>query len=251
MKEHIISLGIRSIAIPPLGCGLGGLAWGDVKREIERALGDLNDVDIVLYEPLRSPNPAPVVVGNKNLTSIKALLLRCYDMYMSLVPSTDLTFVEAQKLAYFLQHACGVSEMKLQFAPWRYGPYADNLRHMLSDMEGRWIQGFHDGTAQAFDTMTLLPAAHVAKNMALPEQYLSALAKLDTVIEGFESPLGLELLATTHWLITHDNVEPKSQPVMDSIRAWAKNEDWGARKSRLFTPAMIDLAIGRVTSLSA
>lgn len=43
--------GIRSIAIPPLGCGLGGLAWNDVRPRIERALGSLKDIRTLVFEP--------------------------------------------------------------------------------------------------------------------------------------------------------------------------------------------------------
>ncbi len=42
---------IRSIAIPPLGAGLGGLRWGSVRERIERKLGPLSDVRVVVYEP--------------------------------------------------------------------------------------------------------------------------------------------------------------------------------------------------------
>lgn len=43
-------LSIRSIAIPPLGCGLGGLQWADVRELFEQRLGDL-EVDVMLYAP--------------------------------------------------------------------------------------------------------------------------------------------------------------------------------------------------------
>jgi O-acetyl-ADP-ribose deacetylase (regulator of RNase III) len=42
---------IASIAIPPLGCGLGGLSWADVKPRIEAAFAALPDVRVLVYEP--------------------------------------------------------------------------------------------------------------------------------------------------------------------------------------------------------
>jgi O-acetyl-ADP-ribose deacetylase (regulator of RNase III) len=43
---------IRSIAIPPLGCGLGGLHWYQVRAEIKRVHDqDLHDIRVVVYEP--------------------------------------------------------------------------------------------------------------------------------------------------------------------------------------------------------
>jgi O-acetyl-ADP-ribose deacetylase (regulator of RNase III) len=43
---------IRSIAVPALGCGNGGLEWSQVRREIELALGELSDVEVLVYEPM-------------------------------------------------------------------------------------------------------------------------------------------------------------------------------------------------------
>jgi len=47
----ILRLGIRSIAIPPLGCGNGGLNWADVRPRIEAAFTYLPDVNVLLFEP--------------------------------------------------------------------------------------------------------------------------------------------------------------------------------------------------------
>lgn len=51
LVETIAEHGMRSIAVPALGCGLGGLAWMDVRPRIERALGVVADVDVRLFEP--------------------------------------------------------------------------------------------------------------------------------------------------------------------------------------------------------
>jgi len=51
LAKVIRDLGLRFIAIPPLGCGLGGLSWNEVRPRIERALADLADVQVVVFEP--------------------------------------------------------------------------------------------------------------------------------------------------------------------------------------------------------
>lgn len=51
--------GIRSVAVPPLGCGNGGLDWELVRSEIETALGGLADVEVLVYEPLAAYPNAP------------------------------------------------------------------------------------------------------------------------------------------------------------------------------------------------
>src|SRR5690606_34949129 len=48
LRKEIVERGIRSVAVPPLGSGLGGLPWPAVKQRITEALGDLDEVDIVV-----------------------------------------------------------------------------------------------------------------------------------------------------------------------------------------------------------
>ena len=51
LVEEATRLGIRSMAVPPLGCGLGGLKWSDVRPRIEKAFTSLPDVRVLLFEP--------------------------------------------------------------------------------------------------------------------------------------------------------------------------------------------------------
>lgn len=51
LKQFIIEHQVKSIAIPPLGAGNGGLNWHEVKSKIEAALSDLDQVEIVIFEP--------------------------------------------------------------------------------------------------------------------------------------------------------------------------------------------------------
>jgi len=51
LKRVIAEHDIRSIALPPLGAGNGGLDWREVRPEIEHALGDLEGVEVLVYEP--------------------------------------------------------------------------------------------------------------------------------------------------------------------------------------------------------
>lgn len=249
LKNEIIRLKITSIAIPPLGCGLGGLKWKEVRHEIESVFSDFTQADIIIYEPLKCANPAPQPVANPHLTKAKALFLRCYQLYMDLAPASEITFVEAHKLAYLLQNICHI-DLHLRFKAWKYGPYALNLAHVLNDMEGTWIDGFGDGTHKAFETFHLLPAAADALVLSLPKAYEEALRCVDAVFEGFESPLGLELLATVHWLVNNDGVPASREAIVRALASWKNNYNgWGERKVRLFPPSMIDMALTRLASI--
>uniref|UniRef100_UPI001F1AEA53 type II toxin-antitoxin system antitoxin DNA ADP-ribosyl glycohydrolase DarG n=1 Tax=Vibrio anguillarum TaxID=55601 RepID=UPI001F1AEA53 len=55
LVNDIQRLGIKSIAIPPLGAGLGGLDWTVVREKIEVAMQPLKDVQVLLYEPSGAP----------------------------------------------------------------------------------------------------------------------------------------------------------------------------------------------------
>ncbi len=244
LAEEIKAKGITSVAIPPLGCGLGGLPWHDVKVEMERALGHLQDVDIQVFEPLAGDNPAPVPLPGRKLTLVKASILYAFQRYMRMAVSTEMTFVEAHKLCYFMQ-VFGL-DMGLHFAPWRYGPYAKNLKFVFQDMEGIWIEGFGDGTAGAFSTFRLLPRADEAKAVCNPQPG-DLFSRLEKFIESFESPLGLELLATVHWLIAEEKIPAELTAISTAIGNWCGNRDgYGTRKKLLFHDDLLRMAVERL-----
>lgn len=247
LAADIARLKIRSIAIPPLGCGLGGLSWPAVRAEIESALKD-SPAEIFVYEPLKGKNPAPIPRKESKLTPTKALLLATFQHYMNLVPSVEISFVEAHKLAYLIQ-SLGLN-LRLNFVPYLYGPYAKNLKFVFSDMEGTWIKGFRDGTGRAFDTFSILPSARSAAGNTKGTQEETFVQKLDDLIDGFESAVGLELLGTVHWAIVEEHVPAEADKVFDAISNWCDNKDgWGDRKKNLFSREMVSLATDRVAQI--
>ena len=142
LKQDIRRLGIRSIAVPPLGCGSGGLAWSDVRPRIEQALASLEGVQIAVYAPQGAPAPNTMIIAAKDiqLTRARAMLLLLFDTYSA--EDYSLSRLEAQKLAYLLQ-AAG-EPLRLNYVKHEYGPYAHNLNHVLQLMEGMFIRGYGD-----------------------------------------------------------------------------------------------------------
>jgi O-acetyl-ADP-ribose deacetylase (regulator of RNase III) len=57
LVDTVRRLEIRCIAIPPLGCGNGGLNWADVRPRIEAAFANLSDVGVLLFEPEAGSHP--------------------------------------------------------------------------------------------------------------------------------------------------------------------------------------------------
>jgi len=202
LVEVVKEAGIHSIAVPPLGCGSGGLHWDEVKLLIEAAFRDLPDVTVMLFKPEGAPEAEEMRVDTKKpaMTPGRAALFGLLERYA--MPGYRLTLLEIQKLAYFLQ-AAG-EPLRLNFVRGKYGPYAETLHHVLQRVEGHFIRGYGDRSRNA--SIRLLPGATDEANAFL-EDHNDTLQRLDRVgrlIEGFESPYGMELLATVHWLAHED-----------------------------------------------
>ncbi len=132
---------IKSIALPPLGCGNGGLDWSDVKHEIVQSLESLEDVKILLYEPITEYQRKPKKAGVEKLTIARALIAELVRRYGVL--GLDCTILEVQKLAWFVAREIRRERLKdplrLKFTADKYGPYDDRLRHLLDSLDGSYL----------------------------------------------------------------------------------------------------------------
>lgn len=219
---RVRELGIESIAIPPLGCGNGGLNWRDVKREILTAFADLPDVRVVLFEPSNAP-PATEVIDRRAKPSMspgRAAVLALMGRYLETDYAYRLSLVEVQKLAYFLQEAG--EALRLEYRAHHYGPYADDLRKVLRNMEGHYTVGVGDGKNAPETPLELLPnALHSARSfLADRPQTLQRLDRVAKLIDGFETPFGMELLATVHWVMKHE-AATQFEDVVGRVHAWS------------------------------
>lgn len=238
-------LGIRSIAVPPLGCGLGGLNWADVRPMIEQAFAPLTDVTVHLYEPNGAP-PAksmPVGTDRPKMTPARALFVKLMDAYSALDYSR--TLLEVQKLAYFLQ-AAG-QPLRLKYVPHIYGPYADNLNKVLEVMEGHFVRGYGDSQKPGAE-IELLPGAVDEADAFLSDdaEARQRLARVAELIEGFETPYGMELLATVHW-VAHHASPGTAEPARDADQAISAVHAWNSRKRQMFQPDHVRVAWGHLT----
>lgn len=233
-------LGIRSIAIPPLGCGNGGLEWNEVRPLIESAFACMPEIEVRLFEPAGSPDPKQMTVRTQRprMTAGRAAILKVLDTYRTL--EYGLSRIEVQKLAYFLQEAG--EELNLSFVKRNYGPYSDRLRHALNRMEGHFIRGLGDGVGEA-------EVEPVADALAEADEFLAEGTHADLVrrvervarlIDGFQSPYGMELLATVHWVATYEQTGPEFEQVLSAVHAW------NTRKAKIMQPAHVRAAMARL-----
>ncbi|MBL0138277.1 MAG: macro domain-containing protein [Bacteroidetes bacterium] len=231
---------IESIAIPPLGCGNGGLKWEKVKPMIEKHLGHLNHVNIQVFEP----NEAVKEIlkqqdANKEikLTPARAMVLYAMFYYESLGENASL-FV-ANKLAYFLQRLGEKSLNKLKFEASHYGPYSVQVEHLLHNVNGKYLKGLEQMNAKAFEPLELQydkinEVSYYIKNELSSEQR-TRLSNLVKLIDGFQSALSLEILATVDFV-------RKEKPNINQEDIVSTIHNWSERKRKLFQEKYILIA---------
>jgi O-acetyl-ADP-ribose deacetylase (regulator of RNase III) len=234
---EIRTLHIRSIAIPPLGSGLGGLHWPDVRARISAALHQLKDIDVLVYEPNGAPD-TQAIARNRDvpkMTPGRAALVVLMHRYLGGLLDPFVTLLEVHKLMYFMQEAG--QALKLRYAKAPYGPYAENLRRVLRTVEGHLVSGYADGGDAPNKQIELIPGA-IDEAQTFLKNDLETQSKFERVanlVEGFETPFGLELLATVHWVATRE----AARTVDDVI---SRVYDWNERKKR-FSPRQIGIAL--------
>lgn len=256
LKDVIREKHIKSIAIPPLGCGNGGLNWTVVRALIESSLDELKDVEIFVYEPTLKYQNVAKKQGVEKLTPARALIAEMIRRYW--VVGIECTLLEAQKLAWFLERTIkrmGLEDpLDLRFEANRYGPYANRLTHLLNGLDGSYLHcDKRIADAEPFDTIWFEDKKREKLELYLrsPEAkcYLPALEATDNLIDGFQSPLGMEALATVDWLITRESVEPNLTSIRQGIRNWPAGETHAQRKERLFNDRLLEFALQRLHSV--
>ncbi|MWN05358.1 macro domain-containing protein [Gilliamella sp. Pas-s95] len=252
LRHFIVTNHVKSIAIPPLGAGNGGLDWAQVKLRIEHVLGDLNSVDIIVYEPTQQYQNVAKRQGVKKLTPARALVAELIRRYWIL--GMECSLLEIQKLTWFLKRVIDKQGLKndfnLQFQAHNYGPYACNLNYLLNSLDGSYLKSDKRiPDCKAFDVIWFNNDEQLTVSTYLNSEgkhYLSALDETTRLIDGFESPFGMELLATVDWVISQTQCKPTLCDVKEQIAHWPAGERWAQRKLRLFSDKHINYALERL-----
>lgn len=234
IKQHHI----RSVAIPPLGCGLGGLDWNDVRPRIQAALSQLPEVDAVVFEPAGAPAPESIARAKKipHMTAGRAALLGLMNRYLIGLMDPFVSLLEIHKLLYFLQEAD--ESLNLNFKKGLYGPYAENLHHLLIAIDGYYTSGYGEGGDSPSKPIFIVPGALKEAEVFLNNhsETLSRFDRVTDLVQGFETPFGLELLATVHWVATRE-VHPVDLTAIERM-----TYTWSERKKQ-FSLRQIHLAV--------
>ena len=237
LVEVIRDRHIRSIAMPPLGSGLGGLDWiKEVRPQIEKTLGSLTEVHAFVYEPHGAPRSETLQhrLEVPNMTPGRAALVQLIARYLNGLLDPFVSLLEVHKLMYFMQETGEPLSLRYKAAP--YGPYAENLRHVLHAIEGHFVVGYDDGGDAPGKALSLVPGAAAEAHEFL-EAHSETRERVDRVaslVSGFESPYGLELLSTVHWVIKHGGALGPQEVISHTYA-------WGERKKQ-FTARQIKIA---------
>jgi O-acetyl-ADP-ribose deacetylase (regulator of RNase III) len=237
LRDVIQQKKIVSVAIPPLGAGLGGLDWKLVRPRIEQTLKNMDAVRVIVYEPTPQVNAqAPARAAKPPAMTLgRAALIGLMRRYLAGLLDPFVTLLEVHKLMYFLQEAG--QPLRLDFVQAPYGPYAENLRHVLKAVEGYYVTGYSDGGDSPTKALQLVPGAvedaeHLLTDDSITSERILRVAEL---VDGFETPFGLELLSTVHWVANQRQSQCAGE-IISGTYAW--NE-----RKRQFTERQIRLAL--------
>jgi O-acetyl-ADP-ribose deacetylase (regulator of RNase III) len=250
MLNVIAEKNIKSIALPPLGCGNGGLEWEIVKPIIEQKLSRLPDVEFIVFEPsdIAYDNKLKKEKAKPRLTPTRAMILYLMKSYSQLEYS--LTVLETQKLVYFLNRFGEEEIKKIDFQKYIYGPYADKLNHVLYDMDGFYIEGMKYKDVKTFDSLQVM-ATHYAEveeyiNINATDSQKSRIETLLLMIEGFETPLSMELLSSVDYVMKHEVVDYKNvEEVAEKLHSWSE------RKQKIMPLEFIQIAHARLLKFTS
>ena len=226
LEEAIIKYRIASVAIPPLGCGLGGLDWTLVREMISERLSSLAECQVIVFEPSNDYLLERTVEYGRGarMTSATASLILLIEHYLSSHLDPWVTLLEIQKLLYFLQQ---VGEpLRLDFVAAPHGPYAANLRHVMKRNEGVFTSGYGEGGDAPYKEISLIPGANeAAQEFIRGHKEVSAnIAKVIKLVEGFEDSYGMELLASVHW-VAANNEGLSLEGIIESLHRWSKSKE--------------------------
>ncbi len=231
---------IKSIAIPPLGSGNGGLDWSKVKLILEKHLADVA-CDIYIYEPSKAIQEA-LKKERVKLTPARAMLLSV--LYELVRNGEFVSEFSSEKIAYFLQRFGAKDSFKLEFQPNFYGPYSGKVKHVLYYLNGSYIMGYSSKDKKPFEELGLIPDAEIEVNEFFDksenEAYKITVEKTKNFLTGFYSHFGLELLSTIDFIISEKKIYTPEAITTEL-------ESWSDRKKTLFTnPKFVQIAINNL-----
>lgn len=219
--ELLPKLDIKKIAIPPLGCGNGGLIWADVKGIIEEKISGLSDqYDFIIYEPSSSYAAIPKKPPQISLSGLVLL-----DIRLNLEKFNSLRL---QKAGYFVNQFLGEDYFK--YDKWKYGPYSYAV-----DIVARNIKEYQqyygiDNSQTTFEQVYQMICSEKVDSQF--NKLHVAVKKSTEYVNAIQADKKLEGVATVLYLV--QNGKPKSKELLI-----AGFKEWSVDKASRFSDKYI------------
>lgn len=192
---------------------------------------------MLVFEPMEVPEPKKGLRTGKvpHMTPGRAALVGLMRRYLDGLMDPFVTLLEVHKLLYFMQEAG--EQLRLRYVQAPFGPYAENLRHVLREIEGYYVSGYADGGDVPDKELAIVPGAErdAEEFLVNHPDTRARFERVSKLVQGFESPFGLELLSTVYWVAMRSNVR-NVEEVIGCIYGWSD------RKMQ-FTPRQIRLTL--------
>ncbi|MDD3138229.1 MAG: macro domain-containing protein [Lachnospiraceae bacterium] len=212
LVELLPKLNVNSIAIPPLGCGNGGLEWSVVKNLIEDKLKNIkNEYEFVIFEPSKMYTPKVSQAPNISLSGLILLDIR--------VNLKKFNALRLQKTGFFMNFYA--EEEYFKFDKWKYGPYAYSIDIVAKSIkEYQTFYGLKD-SKETFDQIY-----KVICSKKIDEQYQkfhSCVEKASALVNEIKTDKKLEGVATVLFLVQTGQKKNEIQ-IIDEFRKWSEDK---------------------------
>lgn len=214
LVDLIISENIKSIAIPPLGCGNGGLDWNDVKEIIENKLFKLKDqVDIVVYEPSISYKATPKEAPSITVAGLVLLQIKLHLQKFG--------FLRLQKTGYFVNYFLG--EEYFKFDKFHYGPYSHSIDIVARNI--REYQQYYgiDNSSDTYDQVYKVICSKKTEDKL--NKILPAVEKASEYVNAIETDKKLEGVATVLYIVQKHNAEYDLNAIVEQFKNWSEDKE--------------------------
>lgn len=226
LKKGIIEKNIESVAIPPLGCGNGGLEWNKVKQMIIDTFQELS-VNVIIFEPSKIYIPKKIEISKMSASHLILMKLKG--------AISGFNKLRLQKAAYFLNVFSGTDYFK--FEEYKFGPYAHSIE-ILSQQIKDFQDSYHVNTVGAEEILYNNIISDSVK--ATVEKYKLAVLQSTSFVNSIESNHELEIVATIVAIVRLNPQFNDNEIVDYFVNNWPKYD-----KSR-FTSEEIKTSIGRL-----
>jgi O-acetyl-ADP-ribose deacetylase (regulator of RNase III) len=213
LVELIINEKIESIAIPPLGCGNGGLEWNSVKQLIVSKLAPVENLcEIMIYEPTVSYKALPKEAPQVNVSALVLLLIR--------LNLEKFGALRLQKTGYFVNYYLGEDYFK--FDKWKYGPYSHAIDIVAKNIK-EYQQYYNlDNSKDTYE--------HIYKDICCRkvdekiEKMKPAIDKATMYVNAIGTDKKLEGVATILFIIRQNNNCLQLGEVVDQFKNWSEDK---------------------------